>query len=165
MGYAVKTRGPLVNGSKGFTLIELMVSVAIVAILVAISIPAYSQFKEKAKIAQAQSDLKGLQTAIQILATDTDSWPGPNPIGVVSNGEVWDLSSPGAGLVAGGSFLNWNGPYLNLVKKDPWGSNYFFDPDYDISGVNYPVVGSFGPNKQGPNSYDSDDVYVVLPTL
>lgn len=152
--------------NSGFTLIELMVSVTVVAILVAISIPAYSAFKEKARVAQARSDLKGLQTAIQVLATDTDRWPGPNPVGIVSNGEVWDLNDPNAGLtVASPSFVNWHGPYLPLIKKDPWGNDYFFDPDYEIAGVNYPVVGSFGANKQGPNLYDSDDIYVVLPTL
>ncbi|HEX9878741.1 MAG TPA: prepilin-type N-terminal cleavage/methylation domain-containing protein, partial [Candidatus Binatia bacterium] len=124
----------------GFTLIELMVSLAVVALLVAISIPAYSSFKDKARIAQAKSDLKGIQTAIQVLATDTDLWPGPNPVGAVSNGEVWDLTDPNAGLmVATGSFLNWNGPYLSLIKKDPWGNNYFFDPDYEIAGIKFPV--------------------------
>ena len=147
---------------RGFTLIELMVSMAIVAILVAISVPAYSEFKEKAKIAQA--DLKNLQSAIQVLATDTDQWPGPNPVGIVANGEVWDLNSPSGGIIVAGSFPNWRGPYLPAIKKDPWGNDYFFDPDYEIAGVNYPVVGSFGPNKLGPNVYDSDDIYIVLPT-
>jgi hypothetical protein len=42
--------------------------------------------------------------------------------------------------------------------------DYFFDPDYYIGGVKYPVLGSFGPNKVGKNVYDSDDVYLVLPS-
>jgi len=150
---------------SGFTLIELLVSIAIVGILVAIAIPAYSSFREKAKIAQANTDLKSIQTAIQILASDTQFWPGPSPIGVVANAEVWDLNSASAGLVAAGSFTNWNGPYVQLVQKDPWGSDYFFDPDYEINGVDYPVVGSFGPNMAGQNAYDTDDIYLVLPTL
>ncbi len=149
----------------GFTLIEVLVSIAIVGILVAIAIPAYSSFREKAKIAQAQADLKSIQSAIQILATDTEFWPGPSPIGVVANAEVWDLNSTSAGLVVAGGFSNWNGPYVQLVQKDPWGSDYFFDPDYAINGADYPVVGSFGPNKQGQNQYDSDDIYLILPTL
>ena len=147
----------------GFTLIEVLVSMALVAILVAISIPAYSAFKEKAMIAQAKAELKGIHTAIEVLANDTEQWPGPMPIGVVSNQEVWNLNSANAGLVLAGSFSNWRGPYLETVKKDPWGSDYFFDPDYDINGTDYPVVGSFGPNKQGQNQYDSDDIYLILP--
>ncbi len=149
----------------GFTLIEVLVSIAIVGILMAIAIPAYSGFQERAKIAQAKAELKGLQTAIEVLANDTEYWPGPSPIGVVANAEVWDLNSSTAGLVVAGSFTNWNGPYVQLVKKDPWGSDYFFDPDYAINGADYPVVGSFGPNKQGQNQYDSDDIYLILPTL
>ncbi len=64
----------------GFTLIEVLVSVAIVGILVAIAIPAYSSFREKAKIAQAQVDLKSIQSAIQILATDTEFGRVPVPL-------------------------------------------------------------------------------------
>ncbi len=149
----------------GFTLIEVLVSIAIVGILVAIAIPAYSSFREKARVAQAKAELKTLQTAIEALANDTENWPGPSPVGVVADAEVWDLNSAGAGLIASGSFTNWNGPYVQLVKKDPWGSDYFFDPDYEINGVDYPVVGSFGPNMAGQNAYDTDDIYLVLPTL
>ncbi len=149
----------------GFTLIEVLVSIAVVSILVAIAIPAYYGFKEKARIAQAKAEIKTLQTAIEALASDTENWPGPSPVGIVANAEVWDLNSTNAGLVASGSFTNWNGPYLQFVQKDPWGSDYFFDPDYEINGVDYPVVGSFGPNMAGQNAYDSDDIYLVLPTL
>jgi type II secretory pathway pseudopilin PulG len=142
-----------------------MVSVAIVAMLVGITIPAYSQFREKGKVAQAQSDLKGLQTAIQVLVTDTEQWPGPNPIGIVSHGKVWDLNSSNAGIIPTSSFPNCRGPCLPLIKKKPWGSDYFFNPDYNIAGVDYSVVGSFGPNKLGPNAYDSDDAYIILPAM
>jgi len=151
--------------NSGFTLIELLVSIAIVGILMAISIPAYSSFREKARVAQAKAELKTLQTAIEALANDTENWPGPNPVGVTASAEVWDLNSTSAGLVVSGSFANWNGPYVQLIQQDPWGSDYFFDPDYQINGVDYPVVGSFGPNMAGQNAYDSDDIYLVLPTL
>ena len=61
-----------------------------------------------------------------------------------------------------GSFKDWQGPYLPAVPLDPWGSPYFFDPDYMIDGVNMVVVGSLGPNRTGANRYDEDNLYAVL---
>jgi len=147
----------------GFTLIELIFTVAIIAILAAIAIPGFSSVREKAKIALVWADFRNIHRAMEILANDTERWPGLNLVGKPADQEVWDLNSSQAGLVANGGFPNWNGPYIQSVPKDPWGSDYFSDPDYMIGGVNYAVVGTFGPNKDGKNIYDSGDIYLILP--
>lgn len=150
--------------SSGYTLIELLVNIAIIGILTAISISTYMTYRDKAKVARVQADLKNIHFAIEALATDTERWPGPNTIGVTANDEIWDLTIPEAGLLsATGAFTNWKGPYIQAIPQDPWGNGYFFDPDYYINGNPIPVVGSFGPNGQGQNNYDSDDVYRILP--
>jgi general secretion pathway protein G len=154
------------KNSAGFSLIELLVGIAIIGILSAIAIPAYMAYREKAKIAQAYAELKDIQLAIGLLAIDTNRWPGPNPVGVTANLEAWDLNALNAGLFVANpvDFPNWRGPYIKSgVPQDPWGSDYFFDPDYNINGTNFVVVGSFGPNRVGRNVYDSDDVVLVLP--
>ena len=150
--------------NAGLTLIELLVIIAIIGILAAIAIPAYSTYKAKARIAQAQSEIRNIKTAIAALANDTEQWPGPNPVGSTANPEVWDLNSNEGGLVTngGGFFSGWNGPYIQTIPQDPWGGNYFFDPDYDINGTDFPVVGSFGPNQCCQGTYDSDNVYITL---
>ena len=161
---------PSLKHSDGFTLLELIVNIAIIGILAAIAIPAFNAFREKAKTAQARGDIRNIHFAIVQLEHDTGKWPGPNTAGKTANQEVWDLNLDDGGLrTAAAGFPNWNGPYYDgQVPKDPWGSNYFFDPDYYTSGTlgvgpKSAVVGSFGPNKEGKNKYDSDDIYLILP--
>lgn len=149
--------------NSGFTLLELIVNLAVIGILVAIAVPTYMTFRDQAKIAQAKSELRGIQLAIEQLAIDTNKWPGPTNMGETTNKEVWDLNSDDAGLVvAGKKFTNWKGPYMSSIPKDPWGSDYFFDGDYTISGTKYAVIGSFGPNKCCQNTVDSDNIIVKL---
>jgi type IV pilus assembly protein PilA len=52
------------KAEAGFTLIELMIVVAIIGILAAVAIPAYSNYMVKAKVGNALSELSTLQTAV-----------------------------------------------------------------------------------------------------
>ena len=104
---------PFSKHNDGFTLLELITVVAIVGILSVIAIPAYSGFKDRAKIALVRADLRNIQRAMEMLASDTEKWPGPIDVGATADPEVMDLNSSQAGLVAtNGGFPNWNGPYI-----------------------------------------------------
>ena len=53
------------NGQFGFTLIEMMVTVAIVAILVSIALPSYSRYIEKGDLANARSKMVNIADIIK----------------------------------------------------------------------------------------------------
>ncbi len=55
---------------KGFTLVELLIVVAIIGILAAIAIPQFNKYKVRGYIASLRSDLKNVHTAAQAYLTD-----------------------------------------------------------------------------------------------
>ena len=60
--------------SKGFTLIELMIVVAIIAILAAIAIPQYKKFQLKAKTSEAKVNLDSLKSCEEAYAAENDHY-------------------------------------------------------------------------------------------
>ncbi len=138
-----------------------------IAILAAIAIPAYTIFKDKAKTGKAKSDLRAIQNAVELLAADTEKWPGGIVVGLINKKKISDLSEKASGLITEDSkiFPNWAGPYIESIPKDPWDRDYFFEGDYKISGTKHAVLGSYGPiEKNGKTLVDDDDVILIFPT-
>ena len=63
----------------GFTLIELIVVVAVIGILFAITFPAISGMRERARAREAAVTQKALETAIRAFRMEYGYWPGPTP--------------------------------------------------------------------------------------
>jgi prepilin-type N-terminal cleavage/methylation domain-containing protein len=63
------------NNRQAFTLIELLIVVAIIGILAAIAIPNFLQAQTRAKVSRAKTDLRTLSTAMELYYTDNLAYP------------------------------------------------------------------------------------------
>ena len=83
----------------GFTLIELMIVVAIIGILAAIAIPAYQDYVARAKASSALADIRPGQTEYELRFAAGDDIDNPGDIGLAAstgNCETIDVNAPEA---------------------------------------------------------------------
>ena len=73
------------NMQKGFTLIELMIVVAIIAILAAIAIPAYQDYTIRAQVTEGLSLASGSKTAVAEYYQNRGSYPTTNSLAGVAD--------------------------------------------------------------------------------
>jgi type IV pilus assembly protein PilA len=100
------------NAQKGFTLIELMIVVAIIGILAAVAIPAYSNYTKKAKFTEVVNATQAIKTAVESCASDQASTltclAGSNGI-PVAIGASSGAATAGDGTVRFGKYVSYVG--------------------------------------------------------
>lgn len=129
----------------GFTLTELIVVIAIIAVLASVIAPAAFRAIEKAKISRAVGDMKAIRTAAMSYYTDTGNWP----IRGVDN----STRALGKGFLTNDDGYNnpvpgWDGPYLEKWPRNPWGNTssgftnqYYWDASNSGDDNNNGLVG------------------------
>ncbi|HEZ4433686.1 TPA: pilin, partial [Neisseria meningitidis] len=74
---------------KGFTLIELMIVIAIVGILAAVALPAYQDYTARAQVSEAILLAEGQKSAVTEYYLNHGEWPGNNSdAGVATSSEI-----------------------------------------------------------------------------
>ena len=118
------------HDNRGFTLIEIMVVIVILALLAAIVGPKIIGRTDDAKITDAKVQVKNLETALKLYKMDSGSYPA------TEQGLQALITKPTTGVIPK-NFKE--GGYLESkdVPKDPWGNDYIYlspgeHGDYDL---------------------------------
>lgn len=115
-----------ISRQRGFTLLEIMVVVAIIAILSTVVVLNLVGKTHEASVARAKGDIQALTSALQLYKLDNFSYPTTQQ-GLESLQQKPDGNPPAP---------NWK-RYVDRLPKDPWGQPYqYLNPgqhgDFDV---------------------------------
>ncbi|WP_172299516.1 type II secretion system major pseudopilin GspG [Pseudoruegeria sp. HB172150] len=130
---------------EGFSLLELMVVVAILSILALVIVPRVIDRPDQARVTRARADLTTLSSAIQLYRLDNLTYP------TTDQGLGALVSPPASDPVP----ANWaGGGYVDRLPKDPWGNEYL----YLSPGVHgaFDIFSYGADGAQGGTGFDTD---------
>lgn len=111
------------NKPKGFTLIELLVVIAIIGLLSTLAVIALGSAREEARDQNRLSDLKQIQTALEIYFTENNQYPVAKE-GVVLDGNKAKCLNPEKGFTRSGCDNS-----LSKIPSDPGENNYVYSSE------------------------------------
>lgn len=122
---------------RGFSLIELLITVAIIASLVGIAVPTFNNYIYEAQVARTERDLDTFGGAIA----------------------RYDALEPR--LFSGSSMKPLEGRFLQTIPKDAWGNEYFLDADLGVVGSYGGDGVLFGSYRPDPDIYYHYNPFLV----
>jgi general secretion pathway protein G len=122
---------PVHQHRRAFTLVEMLLVLVILGVLAAIVYPKVAGRGEDARKTATKSQIASFKTSLNLFEVDNGYYPRGR------NGLADLIQKPR-------DAVNWKGPYLENLPKDPWQNEYIYE----------------FPGKHNPNSYD---IYSVGP--
>ncbi len=116
----------LLHAERGFTFIEIMVVVAILAILAALVVPRIMGRTDEAKRTAAKVQIRNIEGALQLYKLDNGVYPS------TEQGLKALIEKPSVGVIP----KKWKiGGYLPKLPEDPWGNPYkYLSPSPNLKG-------------------------------
>ncbi len=124
----------------GFTLVEMLLVLVILATLAAIVVPKFAGRSEQARITAAQTQISNLEIVLDSFEVDNGTYPKGN------NGLQDLVEQPSYAR-------NWRGPYIEEIPLDPWGNAYSYEYPGKRNSQGFDLV-SMGPD--GRSGGDDD---------
>ena len=130
-------------GHDGYSLVELLVVLGIVALIATIATPRVLGYLGSAKVEAAKTQIRNASSALELFYLDTGRYPSSE-------------EGLAALAVAPASIDIWNGPYLKGADKlvDPWGNAYVYEQVQSASGFKLTSLGRDG--RPGGEEQDAD---------
>jgi len=134
-------------GRRGFTLIEILVVIILIAIIGSVVAPNVFRHVASAKITTAEAQLRALEAALDAYRLDVGRYPSTDD--GLSALEQRPADPTGS--------ANWRGPYLRqAVPTDPWGARYQYRSPSTDGGIGYDLFSFGADGNQGGEGEDSD---------
>ena len=134
--------------SRGFTLIELMVVITVIAILAGLVAPMVFRNVGDAKASAAKAQIELFALALDAYRLDNDYYPSTaQGLAALRDKPVGDPEA-----------RSWRGPYLRkAIPLDPWGRPYVFKSPGEVNRDSYDLL-SFGRDGQPGGAGEDADV-------
>jgi general secretion pathway protein G len=133
------------NKQSGFTLIELMVVVVILALLATFVVPQIMDRPEQARVVKAQQDIRSLESALKMYKLDNFAYPSTD------QGLEALVKKPDGNPKP----RNYNPKgYLESLPQDPWGNAYLYLNPGEHGEIDIYSLGADG--AAGGTGYDAD---------
>lgn len=143
---ATETSHIVTPGEEGLTLVEMIVVLAIIALVAALIVPNIIGRPDQARVTVAQSDLKSISAALKMYRLDNGDYPS------TGQGLAALVSKP-SGAPEPRNYAP--GAYLDKLPEDPWGNPYVYrSPGETVTGFDLASNGKDG--QPGGEGLDAD---------